>query len=108
LQEAFDARQPLENELVAGIELDARLTIHALCVQFRTQTTLWPAAIATGLAATTDLAGDGGAASRVVERVSRIPHGSGVSVVSVLRVVARGVCVVDYAFGPGWSGRLFV
>lgn len=108
MQETFDARQALKNQLVSSVELDARLAIDAICVQLCAESTLGPTAITARLATATDLAGDGGAASRVVERVSGKPHGFGVSKVSVLRVSAGSVCVVDDALRPRWSGRLLI
>lgn len=38
----------LENQLVAGVQLDAGLPIDAFCIQLSAQPALWPGAVATG------------------------------------------------------------
>jgi hypothetical protein len=45
LNEAFDAVQVFENQLVASIELDSWFPVDALCVEFSTKPALWSVAI---------------------------------------------------------------
>ena len=56
LQEAFNPIQSLEYHLVARVELDSRLLIDAIGVEFGTQSASWSTAIALRLPSTADVA----------------------------------------------------
>ena len=49
LKQDFDAVETLENQLVAGVELDSWLAIDAVGAELDAETAFWLVAIATGL-----------------------------------------------------------
>jgi hypothetical protein len=56
LEKALDAVEALQNEFVAGIQLDARLSVDTLGAQFGAKLALWLGSIATRFPRSTDFA----------------------------------------------------
>src|SRR5690606_14607237 len=119
-QQTLDAAQPLQDQLVAGVELDTGLAVDALCAELGAELALWLRAVASGLAGPADLAlcpwvsireaperrgsvtySDGGSSARVVDGGVRIPALEGVDGALVARCLGLVGARHDVRAGVG-------